>query len=467
MRSCMDLEWELPGSQFHAGWPRRYRERFHTVTQEMTHVSRRQRRLQARSPLSRAVVDNAGTVGRGAAAAFAATGLLIASGTAANASPAESQGRDVTTVPVTQSDLSVERSNGGAGLAVTASRDLNLTFDRHGVSSDSGSEAESGHTLDQYLPGTRGLVEQLAEDQGVDPYDLFEELINDEDAVDADGVLDHAALETRVAGEAATEAEPTSLTLDAYLPGTRGLVEALAQIEGVDAYTMYDQLLADGTFVDENGVLDHAGLQARVSELTVESQPQQETQQQPQQTQPQQAEADAQAEAQAQAEREAAAQAEAQAQAEREAAEQAEQQETQQQEQTAQVTATAGQDQQESNSGSLGGVVSAAYSGVGTPYVWGGKGPGGWDCSGFVSWAFAQAGMGHISGNTSGIMASPHLSQTSNPQPGDIVVQNGGGHIAIYVGNGQMIGAQNSNTGTILYGAERTGNTTNYYLTAR
>ena len=97
--------------------------------------------------------------------------------------------------------------------------------------------------------------------------------------------------------------------------------------------------------------------------------------------------------------------------------------------------------------------------------MFGGKGPGGWDCSGFVSWAYAQAGMGHISGNTTALMGSPHLSQTSNPQPGDIVVQNGGGHVAIYVGNGQMIGAQNPSTGTIQYGQER--NTTDYYLTPR
>ena len=107
-----------------------------------------------------------------------------------------------------------------------------------------------------------------------------------------------------------------------------------------------------------------------------------------------------------------------------------------------------------SSSGSLGAVVSAAYSGVGTPYVWGGKGPGGWDCSGFTAWAYAQAGI-NIPSSTSAILGSGQFARTSSPQPGDLVFQNGGGHVGIYVGNGQMIGAQNPSTGTILHDVTR------------
>lgn len=105
-------------------------------------------------------------------------------------------------------------------------------------------------------------------------------------------------------------------------------------------------------------------------------------------------------------------------------------------------------------SGSLGAVVSAAYSGVGTPYVWGGKGPGGWDCSGFTAWAYAQAGL-TIPSNTSAILGSGQFVRTSSPKPGDLVFQNGGSHVGIYVGNGQMIGAQNPSVGTILHDVTR------------
>ncbi|OAV60148.1 C40 family peptidase [Enteractinococcus helveticum] len=104
--------------------------------------------------------------------------------------------------------------------------------------------------------------------------------------------------------------------------------------------------------------------------------------------------------------------------------------------------------------GSLGAVVSAAYSGVGTPYVWGGKGPGGWDCSGFTAWAYAQAGIS-IPSSTSAILGSGQFVRTGSPKPGDLVFQNGGSHVGIYVGNGQMIGAQNPSVGTILHDVTR------------
>lgn len=109
---------------------------------------------------------------------------------------------------------------------------------------------------------------------------------------------------------------------------------------------------------------------------------------------------------------------------------------------------------QSAASGSLGAVVSAAYSGVGTPYVWGGKGPGGWDCSGFTAWAYAQAGI-TIPSSTSALLGSGQFVRTSAPKPGDLVFQNGGSHVGIYVGNGQMIGAQNPSVGTILHDVSR------------
>ena len=107
-----------------------------------------------------------------------------------------------------------------------------------------------------------------------------------------------------------------------------------------------------------------------------------------------------------------------------------------------------------SATGSLAAVVSAAYSGIGTPYVWGGKGPGGWDCSGFTAWAYAQAGIS-IPSSTSAILGSGQFVRTASPKPGDLVFQNGGSLVGIYVGNGQMIGAQNPSVGTILHDVTR------------
>ncbi len=93
-------------------------------------------------------------------------------------------------------------------------------------------------------------------------------------------------------------------------------------------------------------------------------------------------------------------------------------------------------------------IVKAAYSGVGSAYVYGGTTFGAWDCSGFTQWAYAKAG---ISLPRTSYAQPGALKRTSNPQPGDLVLQNGGGHVGIYVGNGMMISALNSREGTKLH----------------
>src|SRR5690625_1941728 len=89
---------------------------------------------------------------------------------------------------------------------------------------------------------------------------------------------------------------------------------------------------------------------------------------------------------------------------------------------------------QSTASGSMSAVVSAAYSGIGKPYVWGGKTPAGWDCSGFTAWAYAQAGI-TIPSSTSAILGSGQFVRTSSPQPADLVFPNGGSHVGIYGGD--------------------------------
>ena len=82
-------------------------------------------------------------------------------------------------------------------------------------------------------------------------------------------------------------------------------------------------------------------------------------------------------------------------------------------------------------------IVNAAYSQLGTPYVWGGTTPNkGLDCSGLTQYAHRQAGISIP--RTSGPQGAGGKS-VSNPQPGDLVCYSG--HVGIYIGGGQMIHA--------------------------
>jgi cell wall-associated NlpC family hydrolase len=85
-------------------------------------------------------------------------------------------------------------------------------------------------------------------------------------------------------------------------------------------------------------------------------------------------------------------------------------------------------------------VVSIAMSYIGTPYVWGGAAPGGFDCSGLVMYSFAQLGV-----------SLPHSSYAqynygsyvpySDLQPGDLVFFDALGHVGLYIGGGEYVDA--------------------------
>lgn len=92
-----------------------------------------------------------------------------------------------------------------------------------------------------------------------------------------------------------------------------------------------------------------------------------------------------------------------------------------------------------------GGIVGTAYQGLGGAYVWGGTSFKAWDCSGFTQWVYAQNGINLPRVTWAQFAAG---TPTANPQPGDLVSQNGGSHVGIYIGNGQMISALNPAQGT-------------------
>lgn len=81
-------------------------------------------------------------------------------------------------------------------------------------------------------------------------------------------------------------------------------------------------------------------------------------------------------------------------------------------------------------------IVNAAYSQIGVPYVYGGNGNGGWDCSGLVKYCHSAAGISLP--RTSEAQGGCGIA-VSSPQPGDIVCY--GSHVGIYIGGGQMIHA--------------------------
>jgi cell wall-associated NlpC family hydrolase len=111
------------------------------------------------------------------------------------------------------------------------------------------------------------------------------------------------------------------------------------------------------------------------------------------------------------------------------------------------------------SSADVSGLAAIAYTGIGSPYLWGGTTPSGWDCSGFTQWVYAQAGISIPRTN-----AWTAMKPTSTPAPGDLVMQNGGAHVGIYVGNGMMISALNPSQGTILHAVSATGTSAFYTL---
>ncbi|WP_343931878.1 C40 family peptidase, partial [Nesterenkonia lutea] len=218
----------------------------------MTFVSRRDRRRQAKPSLAHAVASNAGTVGRSAAVAVAASGLVISSGVAANAAP-NVETPEITTLDVAASGLSVERASNTSSVAVTASREVELSFDRPVVTSTPAPE-----------PEPEPVVEESA-----------------------------AVVPASPQTEPAAPAEPAQ----------QGQAE---------------------TGQADTGQAD-AAQQAQGNTQVASSEP-------------------------------------------------------------AQTEAPA-------SSGGNGSVVGAAYAGLGNPYSYGGSSTSGWDCSGFINWAYSQAGV--------------------------------------------------------------------------
>ena len=114
-------------------------------------------------------------------------------------------------------------------------------------------------------------------------------------------------------------------------------------------------------------------------------------------------------------------------------------------------------------------VVDSARKYLGTPYVWGGTSPSGFDCSGFVQYVLAENGKS-VPRTTQEQFAGGQAVDKSNLQAGDLVFYNWQGgtdatHVGIYEGNGKMIHAPHS--GDVVKEVDFNSYGQNVYLGAR
>ncbi|MER6122909.1 C40 family peptidase [Streptomyces sp. NPDC001795] len=101
--------------------------------------------------------------------------------------------------------------------------------------------------------------------------------------------------------------------------------------------------------------------------------------------------------------------------------------------------------------GSAAAVIAFAKAQIGKSYVLGASGPSAYDCSGLMQAAFKQVGVSlpRVSQDQSTFGTQVSLS---NLQPGDILYWGSAGsayHVALYVGDGMFVGAQNPSTGIV------------------
>ncbi|MCZ4495673.1 MAG: Cell wall-associated hydrolase, invasion-associated protein, partial [Thermoleophilia bacterium] len=95
-------------------------------------------------------------------------------------------------------------------------------------------------------------------------------------------------------------------------------------------------------------------------------------------------------------------------------------------------------------SGTAAAAANAAMGKLGSPYVWAGAGESTFDCSGLVTWAFAQAGRSGLPHSTYALVGMGVNVPLDQLQVGDLVFPSHNGHVGIYVGGGSFVHAPSS-----------------------
>ena len=291
------------------------------------------------------------------------------------------------------------------GLVVAASSGLALTM------ITSAANAAGGNT--QSLERSAGAL-------GIGPATAKAEALitqNTPIEVDADVVAD---ADTPATSEVATEAPgPSEEELAAQAAAEQAQAEQAAAEQAAAEQAAAEQAQAEQAAAEQAAAEQAAAEQAQAEQAAAE------------QAQAEQAAAEQAAAEQAQAEQAAAEQ----AAAEQAAAEQAQAAPAvSTEDEAAESTAVPASSAVPQGVGSDAVAIGSNY--LGTPYAWGGGAPGGFDCSGFVSYVYAQMGISlpHQSGD---ILNSGTVISASEARPGDILWWPG--HVGIYAGDGQVL----------------------------
>lgn len=105
-------------------------------------------------------------------------------------------------------------------------------------------------------------------------------------------------------------------------------------------------------------------------------------------------------------------------------------------------------------------IIQEAVAQEGKPYVYGDDGPNAFDCSGLITYIYGLVGI-PLPHNAAQQQRSSKVQRVSSPLPGDLVFYgNPATHVALYVGNGQMISAPHSGASvhlTPVYGSPTYG----------